>query len=1234
MFNLKRRKIENIDKSKILEFAKEFNISEALSQILLDKGLNTAEDVDNYIRPKYANMHDPFLFNNMQSVVQRINEAVVNKEKIAIWGDYDVDGITSVSILGLHLSRMGADILCKIPDRGNDGYGLNRDGIYELANKGCRLLITVDCGITNIEEIAYAKSVGMDVIVTDHHEPKGELPECIGILNPKVSGERYPFKELCGAGVAGKLVHGLSGQTAFLEYIDLIGLATVADIVPLVDENRIFVMGGLHSMNTNPRLGIRELCEFAMGKEENIIKSYHLGFRIGPMINACGRIGNPSDGVTLLTTGSQARARKLAEQLHTLNGARKEIEKRICEEAISQVEGMEEERAIVVWGDNWDAGVIGIVASRLVEKYYKPTIVLSFNKETGKLHGSCRSIDGINIVKVLDSAKEHIIKYGGHTAAAGLTLDAAQYTAFVDKIMEALDTVADDVFVPVKVYDSLVRVPELTEDLVAEIEMLEPCGMGNPKVKFLIENTSIKDVKIIGSNREHFSCNIYDDSGACSGIAFQSERPDEFHELDIIVSPSINEFNGARRVQCILEHYQESAIKIRRNELSKITTYGVRLIDSELETLGIEEKKIKQLKNAGINSVRELLEYLPTKYYDFRYPKTIKDVENKETCCILGKIVKIKETNGNVFASCLDADGTLFVVSWFRQYYVARNLKVHQTYAFCGQVNKSDNGFTGLNPKFWGMDEKSLCVLKPEYKKIKGMSAEFLEECIRKAIIQFKNTDYLTEDIVDEFGLMSEYDSIVKLHKPGSDFDIRDGKRRKVFDILFKMNFNMKSLQEDPETGTDYPMRKSGMWDLIKKELPYELTVDQAKALNEMKEVIDNNEKLNCLVQGDVGTGKTIVAFFLMAMAAENGYQSCVVAPTEVLARQHYEELHELMKPFGINVGYLVGGMKAKERRELLKGILDGSIHMVVGTHAVVQDSVEFKDLGVVVVDEQHRFGVKQREKLLQAGKSPHIITMSATPIPRTLSMALHGESIRLFNIKTKPAGRKEIVTQRMFSDEEVNMFMLEEIRKGRQCYVVCPLIEESASSALSSVKSVSNEVTAMEEFFKGYPEVKITNVTGKMKQKDINEEIGKFARLETNILISTTIIEVGVNVPNATVMVMKSSERFGLAQAHQLRGRVGRGSHQSYCLLQTEKDDVKAEILCNTSDGFDIAQEDLALRGTGDFLGTQQTGKNKDVMLMMAEPELYSQISELNNRIFANSSLYAQYKYLLIDDK
>lgn len=652
----------------------------------------------------------------------------------------------------------------------------------------------------------------------------------------------------------------------------------------------------------------------------------------------------------------------------------------------------------------------------------------------------------------------------------------------------------------------------------------------------------------------------------------------------------------------------------------------------ELELLGIPKQKINQLMNADIYCIEDLIKYLPRKYYDFRNPIPIKDIKDGDVCAIVGTVGEIKESNNLVYTKVTDSNGHFCYAYWFNQKYIAKILKEGQEYIFCGRT-KIDEDFYNMKkifPIMFDMNINKLKKIIPVYRKIKGMSDEYLEKLISDALKLVNSEDYLENKIVKQFGLLSEFDAFKIIHKPHTTEDIERAKERFVFDDLFLFNFQLKNLHKTKDQNTLYPISTCKTWNQLYHSLPFDLTDDQKKCLKEMYYIMRQGKRINALIQGDVGSGKTIVAIFMMLLAAENGYQSCMMAPTEVLAHQHYEELTRQLKDFPFRVGYFSGNLTAKQKKDILEKIKSGEIQLVVGTHAVIQDGVEFNKLGLMIVDEQHRFGVVQRETLLEKYQNPHSIVMSATPIPRTLSMALYGDSIQVLTIKTKPAGRKPVETCQMEKDDEINEFMLKEIQKGRQCYVVCPLIDDSESERMVGVESVNTVYKNLVSYFKKFPEVKISLISGKMKQKDIDEEIRKFANNETHILVSTTIVEVGVNIPNATVMVIKNAERFGLAQLHQLRGRVGRSNYQSYCILQSpKKDDIKVQIMCSTTDGFEIAKKDLEIRGPGDFIGIKQSGQNKYVMLMLAYPDLYEKISKLNDQIYADPIWYARYSFI-----
>lgn len=1178
-------------------------------------------DINAFMNPSLHMLHDPFLFRNMHIAVTQIKRAVAQNRIVIVYGDYDVDGTCATSIMCLGLCVISQNVKYYIPDRHKEGYGLNRNAIRMLSEKYPQvLLVTVDCGITSVEEVKFAKSLGMEVIVTDHHNPNGIIPDCT-VIDAKVEGETYPFRELCGAGVALKIVEALIGKPFAFKLIDLAAIATIADIVPLTGENRVIVSEGLRFINKARRPGIEAIIQQIPVEH---VESSDIAFKYAPMINSCGRLGNAMDAVDLLISKTVDAAIPIAQMIAELNQKRKDIESAIFNQAVTML-GDFSGNSIVLWDENWESGVIGIVASRLSEKYNRPAILFSYDKDKRIWTGSGRSIDGVNLFNLLCKCSS-LISFGGHDAAAGMKVYGNMLQAFHDEFENVCSSLPDYTFDRIIKYDIKMKISDINKGFVYSLKDLQPCGEGNPEVNILLSDVSLKNV-IIRSGR-HFSASVFDDTGICDAICFDCAVPEKLDGIDMVVSVGLSKYRNTEKIQCQIISMMHNGKNIRKPPLSDSTSYGVRMVDQPIEVLGLNDKKIKQFMDAGIDSIQKLTNYLPTKYLDFRHTKYSRDINTPEISAIIGTVSRIKCNPKITYAMCKDEIGDTFMACWFHQDYVSRLLQQGSKYIFCGKVSRSDMGMPQVFPMYFGMNIDKYRTIIPEYKKIAGMSSEYLMQSIDRAIQMTVNTDFLDKDIVDDFGMLSDYDATIKLHHPKNDFDIRDGQRRKVFNELFEFNFILKS-QNKSNTESNYILPKKDKLDELRSILPYKLTNDQENCINGLYQYMNSGKALNALVQGDVGAGKTMVALFSMLLAINNGHQACIIAPTEVLASQHYNEISVYMQKLGYTVGYLVGGMKAREKKALLKGLKEGDVNALVGTHAIIQKDVEFKDLAVAVVDEQHKFGVAQRKKLSDL-KGTHMISMSATPIPRTLSMATYGDDIQVYSIKEKPAGRKDVITLKMFKDDDVNSFMLKQIRDGHQCYVVCPMIDDSDATSLSGVRSVSQEVQAMVDWFRKFPNVRISNVTGRMKKDDISDEIGKFIRNETNILISTTIIEVGVNVPNATVMVLKSSERFGLAQAHQLRGRVGRGNAQSYCILQTDLDDPKADILCETTDGFEIARQDLLLRGSGDYIGTQQTGNNKSVMLMMSEPDLYKRISDLNDSIYNDPAKFAKYSYIL----
>lgn len=1208
-----------------------FPIDKVVLNTIFNRGIQSKKEIHDFLYPSVDQLHDPFLFKEMGLAVTRIQEALVRKESIVVWGDYDVDGVCSSSLLYLALKQKGANVKVYVPDRHGEGYGLNREGFNRIvAAFKPKLLITVDCGITSAELIREFKDAGVDTIVTDHHEISGEVPSCVAVIDPMNFGETYPYHHLCGAGVAFKLVEALFGWKYAQQFMDLVAIATISDVMPLTKENRVLVHLGLQAINTNPRLGVQALIE-ELKKTQKIesIKASNVAFGIGPMINAQGRLAHNKDSVSLLVSKDANYCRMIAEQLGNLNRKRKEIEQELVVICRHVIEKNPLEKVVIVEGHDWEGGVIGIVASRLVELYHRPTLVFTYDPVKRVYTGSARSIPHVSIHQLLSKCDFLLEKWGGHAVAAGLTVSEDNWEFFKTVLLGEAEALDEALFEKTVFYDQEIPLHEVNDSLISDAHVLEPCGMGNPKITYMTKGVDFVRPQVLGKEAKHFRTTLFKDSTEVSAIAFNKLRPNNNNRLSVVYQLGYNEFNGSTTIQAQIQNYLE------HDEEPSLIQYNSKPKTVPLNELDVSETKASQFLSRGIHNLETLLRFLPQRYKDYSTLTTVKDLilspQEGVDVALCGTIKKIHPTKKMVLAFCVDDSHHEFSVGWFGREYLARQLRVGVRYIFCGKAKTSKTGGLQLFPELWSPEIEQYQRIIPVYKKIKGMSDDFLLNTLQKGFMHLENKEVLSRKIIEQFNLPTTSQMLRMVHFPKTEQEVLQAKKRLIFDSLFQFNFLLKLNEKFGNQVSDFKMTHANLAVKVVQSLPYALTGDQRKTLNSFISHFRNDTSpINSLIQGDVGSGKTIVAFLLMCIAYENGYQSVLVAPTEVLAQQHALSLKDLMEPFGIDVVCLTGSTKAAEKKKITQAIRTNQVQMIVGTHAVLQASVTYSKLGLAIIDEQHRFGVDQRNQLLSQGFIPHFVTMSATPIPRTLSMALFGNSIQVFNIFEKPQGRKKIQTLLMETDKEINQFMYSEIQKGRQCYVVCPLIEESETEGFNHLKSVAKEAEAIRKAFAHYPDILISDISGKLKSEEVDMKIARFKNGETQILISTTIVEVGVNVPNASVMVLKSSERFGLAQAHQLRGRVGRGDYQSYCILQSTGLDKKSEILCHTEDGFEIAKEDLKLRGAGDYLGTQQSGDSASVMLMIEYPELYHKIDALNQEIFSNDGEVALYKKLL----
>lgn len=616
---------------------------------------------------------------------------------------------------------------------------------------------------------------------------------------------------------------------------------------------------------------------------------------------------------------------------------------------------------------------------------------------------------------------------------------------------------------------------------------------------------------------------------------------------------------------------------------------------------GIGEKTEKLFYKAGIEKVNDLLRYYP-RYYDvFEEPVLIRDLECDRTQAIKGTVVRevsVKRVrNLQVVTGYLrDERGDAIKATWFNSPYLKGKLTIGSTFIFRGFVKENYSNFSIEQPKIFGIAEynKKKGEMQPVYPLVSGLTNNMVQKAVKQAIKLVETEEFLPEKIRNKYGLEGLQQAIEHIHYPTDKNQLYSARKRLIFDEFFMFIYNIRNLKDkNTEIHNRHILEEPKEVKTLINNLPYELTNAQNRTWEEIKRDISSTKVMNRLIQGDVGSGKTIIAFFALITAALNNGQGAMMAPTEVLVRQHYDNLIELIKEHNINVNpvVLVGSMTAKEKREAYKVIESGDADIIIGTHALIQEKVNYNNLTMVVTDEQHRFGVRQREAISEKGEHPHIMVMSATPIPRTLAIIMYGD-LDISVIDELPANRLPIANCVVGTDYRPNAydFMTKQIAKGRQVYVICPTVEYSEAVEGENVIEYAEKLKRIMPV-----SVNIEFLHGRMKPAEKNEIMDRFANNQIQILVSTTVVEVGVNVPNATVMMVENAERFGLAQLHQLRGRVGRGKYQSYCIFINGSGKKEAlerlNILCKSNDGFLIANEDLKLRGPGDFFGVRQSG-------------------------------------------
>lgn len=541
------------------ELSQKLNIAPLVATLLVNRGISTVEEANSFLYAEKEKVYDPFLFQDMEKTVERINLAIHEQQPILIFGDYDADGVTSTTVLLETLSEMGANVTYYIPNRFSEGYGPNRQAFQKAYEEGIQLIITVDTGIAALEEATQAKELGMDLIITDHHEAGKELPEAFSIIHPNTPGSTYPYKHLAGVGVAFKLAHALKGELPE-ELLDLVAIGTIADLVPLNGENRTLVKRGLNILARTTRLGLQELCELA-GHTISEIDEETVGFTIGPRLNAPGRLEHAGPAVQLLKTNNSTEAKMLAEEIDQMNNDRKHIVSTIADEAIQIVKDhfdLTENKVIVVGKSGWNSGVIGIVASRLVEKFYRPTIILSIDEETGMAKGSARSIKGFNLFENLSACSDILPHFGGHSMAAGMSLAVENIETLRQRLNElANQQLKPEDFMPVTEVEATISLKEINISTISQLGQLAPYGMGNPKPQILIENAMITSRKKIGANKNHLRLTLGQKDDVLDGVGFQLGHLEPELSLgaraSVIGELSINEWNNQQKPQIFLK---------------------------------------------------------------------------------------------------------------------------------------------------------------------------------------------------------------------------------------------------------------------------------------------------------------------------------------------------------------------------------------------------------------------------------------------------------------------------------------------------------------------------------------------------------------------------------------------------------------------------------------------------------------------------------------------------------
>ncbi len=670
-----------------------------------------------------------------------------------------------------------------------------------------------------------------------------------------------------------------------------------------------------------------------------------------------------------------------------------------------------------------------------------------------------------------------------------------------------------------------------------------------------------------------------------------------------------------------------------------------------IQLKGIGEKTQKLFQKLHIENVGDLLRHYPSRYDTFLPPVPVAKLTNGQTSAVFARVTgipNVKKVRNLSILNCTVADDSgVLQLTFFNMPFLKNVLKNGSYFVFRGPVSTRGTSVIMEQPKMYAYDEYIQLTrgLRPVYSTTKGLTSQAIQKAVKQALAQCQPAEeFYPAELLNTYRLISEQEAVQQLHFPASQEEIIQARRRLVFDEFFSFLFFLRENQDFCKAlPNEYVMIETADTVRFTEAMPFALTKAQKKVWAELRNDLEGPTCMNRLIQGDVGSGKTILAVLALLMCAANGYQGALMAPTEVLAVQHFETISGYTKEYGLifKPVLLVGSMTAREKREAYAQIESGQANLIIGTHALIQDKVRYQNLALVVTDEQHRFGVRQREGLAQkgsgaTGKEPHVLVMSATPIPRTLAIILYGD-LQVSVVNELPTGRlpiKNCVVNTSYRPKAYD-FISKEVEKGRQVYVICPMVEEGE---LEDVENVLDYTEKLKGILPS--QIQVAYLHGKMRPAEKNRIMEEFSAHNIDVLVSTTVIEVGINVPNATVMMVENADRFGLAQLHQLRGRVGRGEHQSYCIFvnsnENEASKKRLEILNHSNDGFRIASEDLKLRGPGELFGIQQSGDFSfqlgdiygDAQVLQEASEAVDKVLS-NNHAFPPAQLEQLFQYL-----